>query len=462
MTLTLRIENYDTLEDGGPTWITLNQAGANIGRRPAMDWVLPDPAKHISGHHFDIAFRDGAYWLTDVSTNGTFFQGQRHRLEGPQQLNGGERIVVGHYIIAVELAGGGVGRPEPEASSVHGWTIGPSARPPEEGDPWDFGGDQMDPVNPLPTPASDPHHLDDVAQDFVPLQRPTMPPGAQSIPIQVPGAGPQAMPLQQPPQADYGQAVQQPPAAPGGMAQVSHPPFVPQPGPAVAPPAPAVAAPPPQPVPQPVTPPPMPAPAAAPPQSGDFGQAVLDAYCRGAGLNSMVAQGVDPIQLAELLGRATRAAADEVMQMLQDRANVKQFTRGGERTMRSATGNNPMKFLPDSVQALEAMFLQPRDGFMNGPDGFENALKDLRMHQMAVFAALQPALAEVLKGLSPDEIEGRTTNSSNILGGGKGKHWDTYTKRWDEKAGQGDHGMLDAFLTAFSRAYMDAAMRNGM
>lgn len=461
MTLTLRIENYDTLEDGGPTWITLNQAGANIGRRSAMDWVLPDPAKHISGHHFDIAFRDGTYWLSDVSTNGTFFQGQRHRLDGPQQLHGGERLVVGHYIIAVELAGGGVGTPPPDpAQSVHGWTVGPSSRPPEEGDPWDFGGDQANPVNPLPTPASDPHHLDDVAQEFVPLQRPTMPPGAQALPVQQPQPGQQSVQLQQPPAGDYGQNVQQPPSVQTGAPQVSHPPFVPPPSAQPEPVAAPIAAPI-QPIPQPVAPPPMqPQPVQAAP-IGDLGQAMLDAFCRGAGLNPANAQGVDPLQLAEALGQATRAASDEIMQMLQDRANVKQFTRGGERTMRSATGNNPMKFLPESGQALEAMFLNPRDGFMSGPDGFENALKDLRMHQMAVFAALQPALAEVLKGMSPDEIEGRTTSSGGLLGGSKSKHWDTYIKRWDEKAGQGDHGMLDAFLQAFSRAYMDASMRHG-
>ena len=192
----------------------------------------------------------------------------------------------------------------------------------------------------------------------------------------------------------------------------------------------------------------------------EMGRAVVEAFCRGAGLSETAAQGVDPFKLAEALGQSARHASDEIMRMLQDRANVKQFTRGGERTMRSATGNNPMKFLPDSQQALEAMFLKPRDGFMMGPDGFENALKDLRLHQMAVFAALQPALAEVLRGLSPDEIEGRDATAPNLLSSGKGKHWDTFVKRWDDKAQQGDHGMLDAFLQAFSRAYMEASKAN--
>lgn len=439
MTLTLRIDNYDTLESGGPTWITLNQRGASIGRRAAMDWVLPDPAKHISGHHFDVAFRDGSYWLTDVSTNGTFLDGQRHRLEGPTRLEGGERLIVGHYVIAVEVTLDPAQTPQPSAS-VHGWTVGVSSPAPDESDPWDLGDGPLNPVNPLPGPGNNPHHLDEVAQDFVPLQRPTIPPGQVGLPVQTP------------PTEGYGQGVQQPPAAPAGAGPVSHPPFVPppthQPNVGPFPGAPHHA-----PTPQPVAVR-APEPQVAP---DDMGRAVLQAFCQGAGLNPADAAGVDPVALAEALGRMVRLSADEIMRMLQDRANVKQFTRGGERTMRSATGNNPLKFLPDSGQALETMFLKHRDGFMTGPDGFENALKDVRLHQVAVFAALQPALARVLEGLAPDDIEGRDTDSSAILGSGRGRHWDTFVKRWDEKAGQGDHGMLDAFLQAFSEAYMEAS-----
>ena len=85
MTLSLRIENYDVLENGGPASITLDRKGCSIGRGSAMDWVLPDPMRIVSSHHCDIAFRDNAYWLTDVSTNGTFLQGQSHRLDGPHR-----------------------------------------------------------------------------------------------------------------------------------------------------------------------------------------------------------------------------------------------------------------------------------------------------------------------------------------------------------------------------------------
>lgn len=462
MTLTLRIDNYDTLDNGGPTWITLDQRGASVGRRASMDWVLPDPARHISGHHFDIRFHDGAYWLSDVSTNGTYFQGSHHRPEGPQRLQGGERLIVGHYVISVDVAGQQA-RPAPGDASG-GW-----GAPGDDSDPWSsLGAEPLEPVNPLPTPAANPHHLDEVAQEFVPLQRPSNPSpisSGTSSPLQQPGFG----------GSSGADEVQRPPSRPSGAAplatpQMSPPPDTPPVSPPPPPPEATPSTPPPPPAPTPAIP--MPAPdkvqgAAAPPSrqavpaAPSSPDAVIEAFCRGAGLSSEALRGVDPLILVETLGRSARISTGEIMRMLQDRASVKQFTRGGERTMRSAVGNNPMKFLPDAEQAFAAMFLQPREGFLTGPESYENALSDLRRHQMAVFAALQPALAEVLRGLSPDEIEGRDDSSGNLLSGSrKGRHWEAFVRRWDEKASAGEHGMLDAFLRAFARAYADAASKS--
>lgn len=250
-----------------------------------------------------------------------------------------------------------------------------------------------------------------------------------------------------------------PSAAPGAQ-QFGQPPQIPD---AVPPP---VAMPPAGPTPDSFySPPPLPAqqaPAPVAPADSHADTDFLRAFCEGAGLNPAIAGGPQSEALAHELGRLVRIAAQELMRMLQDRANVKQFTRGGERTMRSATGNNPLKFLPDPDQALEALFINPRDGFMTGADGFENALKDLRRHQMAVFAALQPALAEVLTGLSPDEVEADAESSAKILGGSKrGRNWDLFVERWDDKAKVGDHGMLDVFLRAFATAYAEATARGG-
>ncbi len=531
MTLILRIENFDQLETGGPTWLQLDGHGASIGRRGSMDWTLPDPSKMISGHHFDVTFRDGIYLLTDVSTNGTFVDGQGHRIQGELALRGGERLIVGHYIIAVDL---------------------PSAQPQVAAggpDEWDVFPGPSEPVAPPPSrPMSPGGSLDDLGGGFVPLpggprglqtgpgaqpglktenslQIPMytqggMPgvqtPGMQTPGVQVP-AGPPQTPPQTPAQTD---AV--PPAAPGGLPIPPAPPPIPAaPEPALTPayvptlgqdtppepapvaeipsappasppqdefdspaprslgePTPAApmprptSAPIPSPVPSPVsTPGPLPeaasqiaaaAPATPGAQGGGQGgdvTAALRAFCEGAGLDPNALKPEDAIGLMHMLGRCSRIATEEIMLMLKARADVKNFTRGGVRTMLSANANNPMKFMPDSQQALELMFVAPRDGFMMGADSFDDALKDIRLHQEAVFRALQPALAEVFGGLSPEEIEAACDGTgSNLFGGGGGaaKLWQAYVERWDSKAQAGEHGILDAFLQAFARAYAEA------
>ncbi|MFK7836764.1 MAG: type VI secretion system-associated FHA domain protein TagH [Sulfitobacter sp.] len=421
MTLRLRIDNFDTLEDGGPTWITLDQRGASIGRRASMDWILPDPAKHVSSHHFDIQFADGTYWLRDVSTNGTYLQGQYHRIEGALALQGGERLIVGHYVIAVEL-----GNQAPAAVPVGqtSATTDPWGGVEDDSDPWDLSAEHVHPVNPLPSPAANPHHLDEMAQDFVPLQQPTYP---QVSP-------PPIAPVHQPnvPRAQSHPVQSAPPPTQGRPVPPEH---------------------------MQTPPPPV---AEHQPTQGPSHQDVLEAFCRGAGLPLAALQGADAPMLAEAWGKSAKVSVAQIMEMLQDRANVKQFTRGGERTMRSATGNNPLKFMPDPEQAFDALFVQPREGFMSGADGFENALSDLRRHQTAVFAALQPALAEVLAGLSPDEIEDREGTSSNLLSGSKkSRNWDAFVRAWDEKVSTGDHGMLDVFMRAFAKAYAEVASKAG-
>ena len=723
MTLILRIENFDQLENGGPTWLQLDGNGASVGRRASMDWTLPDPSKMISGHHFDITYQNGTYLLTDVSMNGTFLDGQRHRLEGPMTLRGGERFIVGHYIIGVDLPAAGA-------------DAGAASAPVDEGDPW---GDYADPAGIQPVAGGRGAGIDDLGGGFIqmpgagrqnavhpesslqmplhsqpPMQAPQAPqsvppsrgqlqtpgswggaqapsapytpdlgqpaaddspfgdqqplpsapppepePAAQSTPPYVPTLGqeepepepvpapepePQAEPEPAPqpqaePEAQAGPEAQAPSAPPpssepqpalepaperepaseihalpdpnleheesetpfpsdpsaepspapesepedapeateapdpdapevytpsftlpdledvpqpqakrGGF--VSHPaqppqpdqqpdhapepsqaqtpgqdafpappgadPYPPQPGPGAMPPQPGPGGLPPQPgadafppapgaggfpppqqpgaIPRPrpmppgAPPSPVPTPGLGPamggmapraPQQpmapagqpapqpagghGSHGEvsAAMRAFCEGAGLDPNSVKPEDAIHLMHMLGRCVRIATEEIMHMLKARADVKNFTRGGVRTMLSANANNPMKFMPDSQQALELMFVAPRDGFMTGPDSFDDALKDIRIHQEAVFRALQPALAEVFRGLSPEEIEAACENTgSNLLGGIRaGRQWPTYVERWDEKAQAGENGILDAFLQAFARSYAEANKR---
>lgn len=210
---------------------------------------------------------------------------------------------------------------------------------------------------------------------------------------------------------------------------------------------PAIAAPPP------ATPAPVAAPeptAPAPPPVN----ALLEGFLEGAGIDDPDSLTVDLRELGVMLGKCARMGTQEMMQMLQDRSAVKLFVAHEDRTMRIASGNNPMKFMMDPDDAFKALFVAPRDGYQTGPDGFDNALSDIRQHQRAMMAAIQPALADMLEGLAPSEIA--QDAGGGRLGRGERKSWEEYTKRWESRAAQGENGMLDAFIDAFSRRYNQA------
>ena len=403
MTLTLQIENFHVLDDGGPVSILVPESGIQVGRRSGMNWVLPDASRYISGHHFDVSHDGTRWWLHDRSTNGTFLQGHRHRLDGPHALNHGDRFQVGQYVIVAmfDLPQGHAMTP----GSLPEHRMDSPVDEPVTDDPWAMGS-VHDPIEVYP--AEIVRRGPDFARDFVPF--PTTPPTA---------------------------AV--PPAAPTPATN-------PAAGPASGPTSGVTAGPAPAPVPQ-------PAPAADP-------SAVLRAFCEGAGLSIEYAQNVAPEDLARNMGQALRVATTHIMAALQDRAAARHFTRAGERTMRGATDNNPLKFLPDAEQAMDALFLRPRAGFLTGADGFDAALWDLRRHQSALFAALQPALLGLIEDLDPSKIDAEAKGGA-LMGNRKSRTWDEFVTRWDAKTAS-ENGMLDEFIRLFAQAYRKAHDREGL
>ncbi len=470
-TLKLRIENHTTLDNGGPVSLVLSGRGAQIGRKAGNDWVLPDPSRHISGHHLDIVVENGQYVLTDVSSNGTFLHGERYRIDGAHVIQDGDRFTIGHYIVKATLEAGvaeaappPVEAPQPGDEFDDVWgniDTGPAA--PERASP--RSGLQSPPGAAPASGMQQPYGQSARTQqpDFRRLTQngggaiTTPPPGIQQPNTQAPFASRTG--VSSPPAFAQQPQAQAAPMAPPSPQAHQHPQNPPQPHyypqnpppqqqPMMASEGFGIAGNAPPPVPQNQgydTPPAM--------SAGDS-DAMMRGFIEGAGLNAMAKSGIPPEDLGRMLGKIARQGTQELMRMLQDRAAVKLFVSNEDRTMRVAAGNNPMKFMLDIDQAFEALFLTPRDGYLTGADGFENALKDVRKHQSAVIAAMQPALAEMLDGLSPEDIEKAV--GGGMLGGGSRKAWDEFTKRWETRAEQGENGMLDAFIKSFSRHYSEA------
>ncbi len=121
MRITLQIENVDRLETGGQVSYSCADRGFDIGRHEHLDWSLPDPQRVISGKHCEVRFEGGQFVLYDVSTNGTFVNGNPNRMDKAHVLRSGDKVMIGDYIISVALEAG---------ESVGGMASAPSAAEP--------------------------------------------------------------------------------------------------------------------------------------------------------------------------------------------------------------------------------------------------------------------------------------------------------------------------------------------
>lgn len=135
MYISLQISNVDALPAGIPTGYAARDRGFEIGR-DACDWTLPDPDKFISGRHCEVLYEAGAFWLHDVSRNGTFINGSSQRMTGPHRLGHGDRMLIGRYVIVVSIdeERATAGYPQANQNST------PREMPVATGRPLEFGG----------------------------------------------------------------------------------------------------------------------------------------------------------------------------------------------------------------------------------------------------------------------------------------------------------------------------------
>jgi type VI secretion system protein ImpI len=461
MALRLSIENETSLPDGGPLSVSVSgKRGLDIGRDQYLDWTLPDPSRTVSGKHCEIRFHDGGYWIHDVSTNGTFLNGSDRRLPAPHRLRHGDRLEIGHYIIAVALDGeeaqGDVDRSAPVVSGFGSsdlWSPAGDAAPPlprrdlqpaRETKPvrpdfldWaiDTPASSFDHA-PLPPLPAESRHEDEMDWARAPAPIPVQPPPVTPVPTpRRPGASAPSGPDpwgNAGPHDDSRQDVT-PVEFPAPWSE-------PPPRPDIAPPAEPAA--------------PMPPPATGGSSSSDM--AFMRAFARGAGIPEEVVAWRNDEELAELLGTLMRVIAEDLKQLLMARAESKRLARSTNQTMVQAVDNNPLKFSPTPEDALRLMFGKPTSGYLDARRTLEQSFKDLKIHQVKTYAAMQHALRMLVEDLDPQAIAESTEADKGLaalVGSRKAKMWDTFAARWQAKTAPHEDGLVDAFMLYFAECY---------
>ncbi|MBN8939769.1 MAG: type VI secretion system-associated FHA domain protein TagH [Rhizobiales bacterium] len=436
--LRLTIENETSLPDGGPLAYTLTgKRGIDIGRDKHLDWVLPDPGRYISGKHCEIRFRDGGYWLHDVSSNGTFVNGNASRPVEPRRLRNGDRLEIGRYIIQVEVSGETAADPmpaEPEAIpgtsdiwSVDGDAAAPAAageirarrstRPVVSGDMMDWAVDLPGPVGRAPERPATP----------TPRSRP-----AAAMNGNAGASADEAVDWSLPAAAAPDAEDRPGPPAPGPTLEAS----VPEPRRDAA-----------------SSPRPM-----APPTE------FLTHFARGAGLPASLLQNRDPAELAEELGRLMLAVTTELKALMQARAQTKGAMRSANQTTVQALDNNPIPFAPTAEDALRLMLAGSGPGYLGAEAAVRKSFDALKTHQLDTFIAMQAAVDALIEQLDPAAVE-RGAEPDKALGqifaSRKARLWDLQVARWQALAAAHDDGLRGAFMSLFASAYDRRTGRGG-
>lgn len=469
MTLRLTIENVPSLTSGDPVVKELDGHGLVIGRAGHVDWTLPDPQALISSVHCEIDFRDGVYWLTDCSTNGTYLNGAAARLPAPVQLNDGDLLGIGQYVVRVSFDGE-LRRAGPAASAA------PS---PTGASLWGNLAEQPDSV--AATDAfGQPKRKAIFSSGDRPVEEAFRPPEAISRPADIFGLGSGGGAGAAPPSGGQdifglggGNAAPAPPPASNDWATpaaTNWPTPAPASGPGVG--AASIWGTLTAPVEVDFTPPPPPAAPAGtaspapspPPGAGAAGaaaaaeQALFARFLAGAGLRARDVDELPPASVLAAAGELLRQTADGLIQLLYARARLRnQFGVGAEVTSFQRDGNNPLKWTRSAEEALRQIVGKPDRGFLPGPQAVRGAFEDLQAHEMALMAAMQEALKDTIQRFSPAAIRARPSQSSlltRLLPAARDAAlWQAYEAEFNAMADETETAYLDVFAKNFKKAY---------
>jgi type VI secretion system protein ImpI/type VI secretion system protein len=438
MTLTLAILRCP--DSIAPETRSVGGGEFTIGRGPDNNWVLADPDRVLSKRHCVLAFRAGGWQVADTSTNGTFLNRDSDPLGpgAPRDLRDGDRIRLGAYEIEIRIA-----------EDAHAGFAAPAPAPAHQ--VGGFGNDPFSPfapAAPIANPFGEPAHPAPASEfgfgagpspvalpdDFNPLDPGFgMPAGAPTQPDHMPAiadafAPPRPAPAAIPDDWDL------------DLARAPTPPPVPTPAPAPPPPPTALASePPPAAVPRP------------PASVSTSDNALLAAFLEGAGM-----PGVDVgDQEAKMraLGEAFRALVGGVRHVLIARAAIKGEFRI-EQTQIRRSGNNPLKFSTSDDDALAALLGAGRRADMAPASAVADALRDIRLHELASMAAMQTGVRALLARLDPAALRQAADEAGGIglPGARKGRAWDAF----ERLHGQITQALSDDFDSVFGKAFARA------
>ncbi|MBV8144734.1 MAG: type VI secretion system-associated FHA domain protein TagH [Gammaproteobacteria bacterium] len=387
--------------------------GGTIGRSADNDWVLPDPQRYVSAHHARVQFREGHFYLQDVSTNGVYVNDDMEPLakrgSAGYRLANGDVLRMGDYHILAALEGSGAAERTGAAAvptSIH--ALRALGRPADR----DIGAKLN--VEELLVPVID----------------------MEALPVSAYG---------QSVDSDRVQALARAPrtavAVPDEL--LPEPPAPPGLGASLARLAEAVAREP---------------KATGPFMALDDVHSGLDAFCRGAGIEPERLPAEAQGRLLHLAGRLFREALVGFKELERTRAD----TRNRYRIESPPTEqDDPRPSLADSmVEDLAVqLFLRHEGRRLDSVQWLRDTVAAARLHESAMAQALRAAFIEFLDRLDPAELEARFERAARrgkARSADKAQYWDLFTSFYRNLIEMPADHLPHTFVEAFAATYREA------
>ncbi|HEV2701595.1 MAG TPA: type VI secretion system-associated FHA domain protein TagH [Steroidobacteraceae bacterium] len=445
MLLALSVISHQSQHLGAASYRVFDARGGSIGRIEGNDWVLPDPDKLVSSRHANIRFVRDAFYLEDVSTNGTGYNAPQSVVPRGQlqPLNDGDHLFVGDFEILVQLVAEAPAA-APLAVDISATAQLAALRPPSGGALEDLLSEPSRPAVPPIMPISP-----------TPAPVPVAPAYAPAAPAQVPEMRTPPAPAMVAPTATGAPAPMPAPTPPGALPDnwdltgFNLAPAAAAPMPATAAPMPLMA------VPTPMVPS-APASAAIPPGYAAVPGPTPDVAQLFASLG-LQAQQVPPETLAQL-GQILRVVVQGLTEVLLARKQVKDNFRMAMTIIRPVE-NNPLKFAATPEDALYTLFVKRNPGYLGPVEAFKEAFDDLSFHQLATLAGMRAAFFATLQRFDPDALEAHWAKAAGkkagLFGGGKAALWEQFCQHYSRVTHDSEANFQQIFGEAFVRAYDD-------
>jgi type VI secretion system protein len=402
--------------------ITFSVEGGTIGRSADNDWVLPDPRRFLSAHHARVQFREGHFYLQDVSTNGVYVNDDLEpvakRGSSGYRLANGDVLRMGEYHILAALDQSEDEAPDAGAAvPTHIHSLTPLGHPADQ----DIGA-QLD--------------VEELLEPVIDLD-PVMPVGAFGQSVDSDRVQALARAQQDPAAADAHEVPLS--ADPALSADESHEERIAR----------------------------LAAVVSREPKNGggilalEDLRAGLDAFCRGLGVAAERLPADAQTRLLHLAGRLFREALVGFKDLERSRSETRNRYRIGLPAADKPENDDPRPALADLlVEDLAVALLVRHEGRqLDSVQWLRETIAEAKLHESAIDQAMRAAFIEFLDRLDPAELEARFERAARrgkARSPDKAQYWELFTTFYRNLIEMPVDHLPHTFVEAFATAYREA------